>query len=125
MSSLLQDLRYALRLLARSPGFAAAAIATLGLGIGADAAIFALVDRVLIRTLPVRDPGELVLLRSPGPRQGHTSSDGDDAACFSYPMYRHLAERPAPTWRRRSGMPRGALLARSLQRLLHVEKGGE
>jgi predicted permease len=93
MSPLLQDLRYALRTLRRSPAFAAAAIATLALGIGANAAIFALVDRVLIRQLPVRNPGELVLLRSPGPRQGSTQSDGDDTACFSYPMYRDLRDR--------------------------------
>jgi len=93
MSPLLQDLRYALRTLRRSPAFAAAAIATLALGIGANAAIFALVDRVLIRELPVRNADELVLLRSPGPRQGHTHSDGDDTACFSYPMYRDLRDR--------------------------------
>ncbi len=93
MNALLQDLRYALRGLSRSPAFAAAAVATLALGIGANAAIFALVDRVLLRLLPVRAPRELVLLRSPGPRQGHTWSDDDPASSFSYPMYRDLRDR--------------------------------
>ncbi|MEO8429933.1 MAG: ABC transporter permease [Acidobacteriota bacterium] len=93
MISLIQDLKYAVRTLTKSPAFSAIAIATLALGIGANAAIFALVDRVMLRALPVRDPGELVLMRSPGPTSGHIWSDGDNAASFSHPMYRNLAAR--------------------------------
>ena len=47
---------------------------------------------MLLRLLPVRNPEELVLLRSPGPAQGHTWSDGDTTSSFSYPMYRELRD---------------------------------
>jgi len=83
------DFRHAFRGLRKNPGFAAMVIITLGLGIGANAAIFSLMDQVLLRPLPVADPGRLVLLDGPGAFQGRTMN----RMTFSYPMYVDFRDR--------------------------------
>jgi len=97
MNALLQDIRYALRQLTHSPGFAATVIVTLALGIGANTAIFTIFDQVLLRVLPVQNPKELVRFEWIGGFSGSMSSFGGDSQnlhnYFSYPMYKDLRDK--------------------------------
>jgi predicted permease len=92
MQAFYQDLRYGARMILKQPGFAALAVITLALGIGANTSIFSLLDQVLLRRLPVANPDELVILRSEGPIRGHGSSDSDIYTSFSVPMYKGLRD---------------------------------
>jgi putative ABC transport system permease protein len=83
LDSLSQDLRYALRALRRSPGFACAAILSLALGIGANTAIFSLIDAVILKSLPVRHPEELLQVM-----MGTEAYGG-----YSNPTWEHLRDR--------------------------------
>src|SRR5450759_2021580 len=83
MSTVWNDLRFALRTLRKSPVFTIVAVVSLALGIGANTAIFTLLDQVLLRLLPVKDPQQLILLSMRGFHYG--SNWGGNA--ISYPMY--------------------------------------
>jgi predicted permease len=92
MKTLLQDLRYSVRMLAKAPGFALVAILTLALGIGANAAIFQLIDAVRLRTLPVNDPNTLAIVHL------NTNHWGQGRFNFSYseftfPLWQQIRQR--------------------------------
>jgi predicted permease len=84
-----KDFVYSLRSLLRSPLFTVAAVASLALGIGANTAIFSLLDQVVLRSLPVRDPESLVVLHTDYNAPGGATSDNYESV-FSYPLYRDL-----------------------------------
>jgi putative ABC transport system permease protein len=86
------NLKLAFRTLFRTPFVTTVAIASLALGIGANAAIFSMFDRILLQPLPVPDAARLVNLGAPGPKQGSSSSNqaGNSEQIFSYPMFRDL-----------------------------------
>jgi predicted permease len=92
MSSLLADLRLAIRGLRRSPLFAAVAILSLALGIGANTAIFTLIDQILLRKLPIKDPEQLVMLYQVGPHNGSNMG----SRMHSYPIYQDYQQKAGP-----------------------------
>jgi hypothetical protein len=79
--------RLILRGLARAPVFSLIEILSLALGIGANTAVFSLLDQVLLRTLPVKNPSGLVYLYSPGPRASSWSEDEEGGPSFNYPTF--------------------------------------
>jgi predicted permease len=87
---MLQDIRFALRTLRKSWGFAATAILTLALGIGANTAIFQLLDAVRIRNLPVADPARLAAVRFKNGTRGFGVTTGDSDTTLSYPMWQQI-----------------------------------
>ena len=87
---MINDVRYALRMLTKNPAFAGVVVLTLALGIGANAAIFSLLDQVLLQSLPVPHPEQLVVFSA------YAAKDGPDiAGSFSYPMYQDLRDQNA------------------------------
>src|SRR5687768_15538631 len=89
MSNLIADIRFALRSFAKAPVFVAVAVVSLALGIGANTAVFTLMDQVLLRSLPVSDPDELVQVYARGSHYG--SNWGMNS--MSYPMYRDIRDQ--------------------------------
>ena len=89
MGNFVQDLRYAFRTLRKAPLFTSVAVLSLALGIGANTAIFTLVNQLILQLLPVRDPEQLVLLTARGSHYG--SNTGGNA--LSYPMYQDFRDK--------------------------------
>jgi hypothetical protein len=83
------DLRYGWRLLRRSPAFTGVAVMSIAIGIGTNSSVFTLLDRVMLRSLLVPHPEQLVVLTSAGFQYGGADGDGDE---LSYPMYEDLRD---------------------------------
>ena len=80
-----RDVRFGVRGLRQSPGFALTAILTLALGVGANTAVFSVMNAVLLRSLPVKDPQQVVYLRTSGPPPNTGTINTEEM--FSYPVY--------------------------------------
>ena len=88
-----QDVRYALRVLRRNPAYTLTAVLSLALGIGANTAIFSLIDAIMLKSLPVKDPQELVLLGDPTAVSSVSEGSGGNNRLFSYPFYKRFREQ--------------------------------
>jgi predicted permease len=91
METLIQDIRYGARMLMKNPGFLIVAVITLGLGIGANTAIFSMVDSLLLRPLPVQDPGRIAVLAM-------QQKNGAVQPAFSFPDYRDIQSQTSQTF---------------------------
>ncbi len=91
MTGFLQDVRYALRQLRKNLGFTAVAVLTLALGIGANSAIFTVVNALLLKMLPVKDPQQLVVVGNPTD-PNRVSNGTPSTEVFSYPLYKELRD---------------------------------
>ncbi len=90
-----KDLLYGFRALRRSPALTTAAVLSLALGIGANTAIFSLLDQVVLRSLPVADPERLVALHGSysGPGESSSVLSSNSESVFPYPFYKALSDR--------------------------------
>src|SRR6201998_4403271 len=89
MVAILQDLKYSVRSLRKSPIFLAVAVLSLAFGIGANTAIFTLINQLILQPLPVRNPEQLVMLAGRGNHYG--GNNGPDK--LSYPMYQQIRDK--------------------------------
>ena len=88
LDRLAQDMRYGMRTLSRSPGFCFVAVITLALGIGANTAMFSLLDQIVLRLLPVKEPERLVMVTE----RGNFYGDSYDPNTISWPMFEDLRD---------------------------------
>src|SRR6187401_3512782 len=93
MRGLMGDVRLALRRVLGSPGLTLLIVATFALGIGANTAVFSLFDQVLLRSMPVKDPGALVIIDTPGPNSGLFESNKNFPSPISYPMFKDFRDK--------------------------------